>query len=115
MSATELVERFAALAVAQYQAELESDIAKQNTSIEQGWAIADELMARAGDQRSALMRLYDHPNVQVRLNAARLTLAVAPTAARQVVQAVADSRKYPQAGDAGMCLWALDQGIFKPT
>lgn len=115
MSVTELVERFAALAIAQFQAELQSDIAKQNRLIQQGWAVADELNRRPGDQRSVLTRLYDHPNVQVRLNAARLTLAVAPTAAREVVQSIADSKEYPQAGDAGMCLWALDQGISKPT
>jgi hypothetical protein len=115
MSAAELLERFAALAIAQYQAEIRSDIAKQNRLIKNGWAITDELKSRPGDQRSALTRLYEHPNVQVRLNAARLTLAVAPTAAREVIQAIADSKKYPQAMDAGMCLWALDQGIFTPT
>ena len=115
MSVTDLVDRFTAAALGQFKAELQSDIAKQNRFIEQGWAIADELKSRAGDQRSALLRLFDHPNVQVRLNAARLTLAVAPTAAREVVQAIADSRQYPQAGDAGMCLSALDQGIFTPS
>jgi Domain of unknown function (DUF2019) len=114
-SVTELVERFAALSITQYQAEIQSDIAKQNKFIEQGWAVADELKARPGDQRSALSRLYDHPNVQARLNAARLTLATAPTTAREVIQAIADSKKYPQAMDAGMCLSALDKGIFTPT
>ena len=115
LSVAELVERFAAIAVAEFQAELESDIAKQNKLIKQGWAIADELKSRSGDQRSALMRLYRHPNVQVRLNAAKLTLAVAPTAARDVIQTIADLKEYPQAMDAGMCLWALDQGIFTPV
>ena len=115
MSVIELVERFTALAIAQYQAELQSDIAKQNKLIKQGWAVADELKGRAGDQRSALLTLYDHSNIQVRLNAARLTLAVATAAARAVVQEIADSKKYPQAMDAGMCLSALDQGISKPT
>jgi hypothetical protein len=78
-------------------------------------AIADELTIRPGDQRSALARLYAHPNVQVRLNAARLTLAVAPMAARNVIQALADSKKYPQAMVAEMCLCALDQEISKPS
>jgi hypothetical protein len=115
MSANELVERFAATALDQFKAELQSDIAKQNKCVRQEMAIAEELKNRPGDQRSALVRLYDHPNVQVRLNAARLTFAVAPVAAREVVQAIANSKEYPQAMDAGMCLWALDQGIFKPT
>lgn len=115
MSVAELVARFAALAIAQSEAEIQSDTAKQNNCIHEGWAVADELKSRPGDQRRALTSLYGHSNVQVRLNAARLTLAVAPKAAREVVQTIADSREFPQAGDAGMCLWALDQGIFTPT
>ena len=115
MSITELVNRFATAALGQYEAELRSDIAKQNKFVEQAMAIASELKSRPRDQRSALRKLYDHPNVQVRLNAARMTLAIAPTSARELVQAIADSKQYPQAGDAGMCLWALDQGIFTPS
>lgn len=114
-SVGELVDRFAAVQVAQFEAELQSDIGKQNDCVRQAMAVADELKRRPGDQRSALTPLYEHPNVQVRLMAAKLTLAVAPTAAREIIQAIADSRRYPQAGDAGMCLWNLEQGIFKPT
>lgn len=77
--------------------------------------VCEELKARAGDQRSALVSLYSHPNLQVRLMAAKLTLAVAPAAAKQLLQEIADSKEYPQAGDAGMSLWALKQGIFRPT
>jgi hypothetical protein len=115
MSTDELVEQFVASCLGQFQAELESNIMKQNKFITDWMAIAAELKSRPGDQRSALVKLYGHRNIQVRLNAARLTLAVAPTAARRVVEAIAASRKYPQAGDAGMCLWTIEQGIFKPT
>lgn len=115
LSAVELVERFAAASLGQFQAELEGDIAKQNEFVRQSIAVTDELKSRPGDQRSALIKLYDHPNVQVRLNAARLTFAVAPVAAREVIQAVKESKQYPQAMDAGMCLWTIEQGIFKPT
>jgi hypothetical protein len=31
-----------------------------------------------------------------------------------VIEAISESSHFPQAGDAGMCLWALDQGISKP-
>src|SRR5262249_46404110 len=68
-----------------------------------------------GDQRRALLPLYDHPNAQVRLKAVKATLAVAPERARRMLEIIADSREYPQAGDAGMTIDALDQGIFKPT
>lgn len=114
-SVIDLTERFLTSALAQFEAELNSNIRKQNKCVEEQMAIAAELKSRPGDQRSALLALYEHPNVQVRLNAARLTFAVAPKAARDIVQAIVDSKRQPQAMDAGMCLYALDQGIFKPT
>jgi hypothetical protein len=71
--------------------------------------------AVAGMMIKALDSLFEHPNMQVRLNAAKATLAVAPKAARQALEAIAASRHHPQAGDAGMSLWNLDEGVFKPT
>jgi hypothetical protein len=47
--------------------------------------------------------------------AGMLTLAVAPAAARQLLQDIKNSKEYPQAMDAGMCLWDLERGVFKPT
>jgi hypothetical protein len=47
--------------------------------------------------------------------AAKQTLAVAPAAARQLLEAIQASKMQPEALDAGMCLWTLDEGIFKPT
>jgi hypothetical protein len=78
------------------------------------FAVGDELKKRGLDARIALTKLFDHPNFQVRLQAAKESLAVAPNAARQVIEAISESSHFPQAGDAGMCLWALDQGISKP-
>ena len=115
MSVAELVDRFVALGLGQFQAELHGEIAKNNRLIRQMWDVTDELKSRPGDQRSALLPLFDHPNVQVRLMAARLTLAVAPAAARQMLEEIKESKEYPQAMDAGMSLWALDEGIFTPT
>jgi hypothetical protein len=114
-SVADLVAQFTKVSLEEFEAELESDIRKQNVCVREAMAIAEELKRRPGDQRSALMSLYTHPNVQVQLNAARLSLAVAPAAAREVISAISESKKYPQAGDAGMCLWTLDQGIFVPT
>ena len=115
MSVADLVERFTALGVDQFQAELRGETAKENSLILQMWPVIDELKSRPGDQRSALLPLFSHPNIQVRLMAAKLTLAVAPAAARQMLQSIRESDQQPQAMDAGMCLWNLDQGVFKPT
>jgi len=42
------------------------------------------------------------------------TLAVDPEAARALLHEIEDSKEFPQSGDAGMTLWNLEQGIFKP-
>src|SRR5581483_2704952 len=46
------------------------EIARFNRLFDRKRAIQDELKARRGDQRRALLTLFDHPNAQVRLNAA---------------------------------------------
>lgn len=111
----DLVALFIALGLNQYQARLRNEQKRLNRATLEMFDVCEELKARAGDQRSALLSLYSHPNLQVRLMAAKLTLAVAPAAAKQLLQEIADSKEYPQAGDAGMSLWALKQGIFWPT
>lgn len=75
--------------------------------------ILDELRRRDNDQRRILIALYDHLNVQVRLNAAKSTYALNTAGARAVIQAIADTKFQPWAGSAGMTLWALDEGIGK--
>lgn len=111
----ELVARFTALGLDQYQARMRNEQKRLNHAVLQMFDVAKELKNRQGDQRSALLPLYRHPNLQVRLMAAKLTLAVAPQAAREMLQAIADSKDYPQAMDAGMSLWALEKGLSKPT
>lgn len=110
----ELVDRFAAVCVRQGKALDEDDIAKFNSLYKVMAAIRDELKARPGDQRRSLLPLFDHRDFQVQLQAARATLAVAPQESRKLIERIAASQWFPQAGDAGMCLWALDEGIFKP-
>ncbi len=114
MSVDELVERFAEIGIAQDQAELMGEIGKFNSLYRQMDATEKELRRRGREARLALLHLYDHPNMQVRLKAAKRTLGVAPEAARKVIQAIYDSKWYPQAGEAGMSLWNLDRGVFKP-
>lgn len=115
MSVADLVQRFAVITREQDMVLLEGCIAKFNKLFEDMKKIHDELKTRPGDQRRALMQLYDFPNMQVRLQAAKLTLAVAPIEARAQLEAIVASKWFPQAGDAGMSLFNLDNGIFKPT
>jgi hypothetical protein len=115
MSAAELVDRFTESCLEQDQALLYSGISRFNRIYQEMVAVRDELKNRPGDQRQALLTLYEHENAQVRLQAARASFAVAPEAARALIENIANSRKFPQAGDAGMTLVNLDRGIFRPT
>jgi|SRR5713101_737612 len=115
MTADQLVELFTAITLSQDEAIRMDNTAKFSRLFNEMEAVKRELKSRDGDQRQALLRLYDHPNAQVRLKAVKATLAVAPEAARRMLQVIADSRENPQAGEAGMSLDNLDRGIFKPT
>ena len=114
MTVEQLVDRFAAIAIEQYQAELVNDNAKFTRLFWQMEAVEGDLKARAGDQRRALFRLFNHSNIQVRLAAGKATLAVEPSAARQLLEAIANSHEFPQAGHAGMTVMNLDEGVFRP-
>lgn len=114
MSDQELVDRFAEICIAQDRALLYSEIAKFKPLYNQMRAVEEELKNRPGDRRRALLGLYDHQSAQVRLQAAKATFAVAPGAARNLIETIANSRKRPQSGDAGMTISNLDRGIYKP-
>ena len=114
LTVAELVKRFTAICVEQDKAIFEDEIAEYNRLYKQMVAVRGELKARPEDQRRALTTLFDHPNLQVRLQAAKSTLAVAPEGARQMLQAIESWGRQPYAGDAGMCLVSLDRGIFIP-
>jgi len=115
MSVGQLVDRFAAICIEQDRALLYSEFANYNKLYGEMRALEEELKKRPGDQRRALLSLYDHSNAQVRLQAAGASLAVAPELARLQIEQIANSRKFPQAGDAGMMLDGLDRGDFRPT
>jgi hypothetical protein len=115
MTVDQLVQRFVAIALDQDKALLKREHARFNRLFDEMEAVEGELKARNGDQRRGLVGLYDHPNAQVRVKAVKATLAVTPEAALRRLKEIAESRKYPQAGEAGMSLLNLERGIFKPS
>jgi hypothetical protein len=108
MTTQELVEQFTDLSLQQDRTLSRDDVEGYNRLFDLLEAVKQELQGRPHDQRQALLQLYDHPNAQVRLNAAMGTLKVAPKAARRMLEIIRYSREYPQAGDAGMTIRALD-------
>lgn len=115
LSTQALVERFTRICEEQYDATWHIETRRYNRLYQQMRDVVTELKQRPGDERRELVKLYDHPNMQVRLMAAHATLAISYAAARQVVQDVADSKFLPYSADAGMTLLNLDRGIYKPT
>ena len=81
----QLVELFATICLDQDKAILYSDTARYNRLFKQMASVRDELKRRNLDQRAALGALFSHRNLQVRLQAARSTLAVMPTQARALI------------------------------
>jgi len=114
LSIEELVHLFVDLAIANDDALLGFETKKSNRLYDRIGAIVAELTSREGDQRRALIPLYTHPNPQVRLKAATVTLAIAPVAARAVLESMSDIRG-PQRLNAGMAIRGLDDGSYKPT
>jgi len=114
MTVDQLVTRFADIALDQDKADLKGDYAKFNRLYDEMDAVEKELKARVGDQRSALLPLFNHPNAQVRLKSAIATLALAPQEARRTLQILSDRQEYPQAADARGMIRAIDEGTFVP-
>ena len=113
LTVPKLLERFTTLALEQFRAELNGDTSKYNRLFRELVAISQELEHRAGDQRTALVPLFDHPNPQVRLMAAELALAVARSSACQTLREIWDRSEFPQAAFAMGTLRALLRGDRK--
>jgi hypothetical protein len=115
MSVPELITRFVEIAMQQDNAAFEFDHKRYNKLYDKMDDIDNELRARGPAARRALMPLYEHPNLQVQIKAAKRTLAVAPVEARAVLERIRASGEMPQALDAGMSIRGLDDGTYKPT
>jgi hypothetical protein len=94
MSVAELVEKFVSIALGQFQAERHDEFGKYNRLYKEMIAVEQELKSRPSDQRKALITLLEHSNPQVRLMAAKATLALAPIAARQTLQDILDRKQF---------------------
>lgn len=114
LTVTQLVDLFAKIGVEDDEAEKIDDLAKRRRLSYDMDAVQAELKRRPGDQRRALLPLFSHRNMQVRLMAAKYTLTVAPIEARRMIEWIAASSWFPYAGDAGMCISMLDRGAFLP-
>jgi hypothetical protein len=114
LSVKQLVDHFIEVCLAQDRAFLVDEVDHYNRLYDEMEAIREELKRRDGDQRRALVQLFQHPNAQVRLKSAISALVVDPDTARRTLQIISDRDEYPQAGDARGMMRALDEGRFIP-
>lgn len=114
-SVEDLVALFAGIAVKQ-NAALENVRSSEYNRLYRAMEIVQaQLKMREGDQRRALLPLYDHPNPTVRFKAAMATLVLAPREARDVLQLIKDRKEFPIAMNASQMLSAIDEGRYIPT
>jgi len=86
LSVDQLVDCFADIGIAQDEALLYDEHAKFRHLYSQMEEVDKELRARGTEARRALARLFDHPNMQVKLQAAKWSLGVLPKDARRVIE-----------------------------
>lgn len=108
LTTEQLVALYVELGLGQNSAEKSGKTPLFNRLAKRTFEIVQELQRRPGDERITLLQLYDHPDMQVRYNAARDTWFVANVNARQKLEEIRDSKWYPQAAYAGMQISILD-------
>jgi hypothetical protein len=109
-----LVDRFAEITAAQGIALDADEFAKYKRLYGQMKDVDNELRSRGREARLALTRLYGRPDAHVRMQAATMTLRIAPETARAVLKAIVDAKLFPQAGHAGILLHGHDVEGWRP-
>ena len=110
MSGAELVALYTQIGVAQAEALDRFESGRFNRLFDQEMAIVNELRSRPGDRRTQLFALYEHPNLQVRLNAAQSTYMLNRARAHAVLEEIAETRWLPQAATAAFSLEGIAAG-----
>jgi hypothetical protein len=100
MALQELIELFAENGIEQDRVIRRGEAPKFTAVFYAMAAIDTELTRRGPEAVTALAALYDHPNMQVRLQAARVAKDVDPVGARRVLELIAKLVRMPQAADA---------------
>jgi hypothetical protein len=76
--------------------------------------IDNKLRAHGSEARMTLTSLLDDENRAVRFFAANYLLGLIPDRARRVVEEIASPKIDAMSFEAGMCLYCLDEGIYRP-
>jgi hypothetical protein len=114
LTTEQLVVEFSHVASDRGAAILDLETHRANKMFDKMQAIDRVLRSRGQDARLALSPLLDDKERSVRYYAAKYLLGLLPDQTRRVIEEIARPRFDPICTDAGMCLYALDEGIFTP-
>lgn len=110
----ELVRRFADAAIKRGEAVLDSEARDANRMFHYMRAVDSTLRGRGRHAREALLPLLNNKNRFVRYYTAVHAFALAPERARAIIEWNHKFWFDAIAGDAGMTLYFLDNGEYKP-
>ncbi len=116
MSNNEIFDYFIEISKKRTEADKNMDLETYNKIFYIILEIRSEFKSRPGDQRSVLIPLIFHQNLQVRLNASLATLAITPDAL-MMLRAIAalDVAWEPEQIEALRMVEAIDEGRYIPT
>jgi hypothetical protein len=115
LTVDELVSLFASLGEQQYPFTLNDEVKPANRLIIQQNEIDKELRRRGAEARLQLTKLFTHPNIQVRMNAAKWSVGIARESALSVLRQITKEDFGAFRLSAGMTVALVADGTVTPT
>ncbi len=109
----QLAQRFCDLSLEEYDAGRGNELKRVIRLARAVIAITRVLESRGADALRVLLPLLNHPNAQVRLDAARAIMPVEQDRATATLKALSERGPSAQRGAAGMALYYEEKGISK--
>jgi hypothetical protein len=114
LTTEQIVDEFVSVARERGTAVLDSETRRANQMFSRMQALDRALRSRGRSARLMLLPLLEDDDRSVRYYAAKYLLGLVPHRARATIEEIAKPKFDGLCSDAGMCLYALDKGIFKP-
>jgi len=115
LTTDELIARFVSLGEQQYPLTLDDEVKMANRLIERQDEIGKELRRRGMEARLELTKLFSHPNIQVRMNAAQRSLGIAREPALNALRQIVKEDFGAFRLSAGMTVALVEDGTITPT
>ena len=111
----ELISLFVSLSEQQYPLTLNDEVKLGSRLVKRQDEIGKELRQRGIEARLELTKLFDHPNIQVRMNAAKRSLGIAREPALNALRKIVKEDFGAFRLSAGMTVALVEDGTITPT